>query len=103
MAIFCKITTVTRKKKSIIKINNEEEDMQFEKFIADSSIKLNINGSSVVLENDGCEIDSIEILMHYAESKETIFMLLQDGEVWKKDIVTESFGTGQEILNIQSK
>lgn len=46
-----------------------------------ASEKLNLNGSTVVLETDGTEITEDEVLI---EMKNETLQLLQNGETWRK-------------------
>lgn len=78
MATLCfKIWSGDRVKKTAIVLNKDEN--LYENLILKASQKLNINGSKIVLESDGTDIDECEVLEAF--HKETL-VLLEPNEFW---------------------
>ncbi|XP_050312063.1 uncharacterized protein LOC126747450 [Anthonomus grandis grandis] len=75
-----KIWTLDRKKKSFIVVDDEESGDLYAELILKASTKFGINGSSLVLEEDGTPIDN-ECLSFV---KEKTFTLLAKDEKWFK-------------------
>ncbi|XP_074040911.1 uncharacterized protein [Leptinotarsa decemlineata] len=96
--IFLKVWDVTRKKKSLVYLNEDEEDL-LERTIMKVSQKLDINGSSLVLERDGTPVDENIILKHF---KNEIFILLEPSQQWQEDVclsnITNISGTSTTTL-----
>lgn len=74
-------------------LNNETGCQQFA-FLA--SVKLEINGSTLVLEKDGTEVSDSDILLYL---KEETFILLQPGETWKSPVSEETESTKSTVTN----
>lgn len=55
-----------------------------------ASAKLEINGSTLVLEKDGTEVSDDDVLLYF---KEETLILLQPGETWKSPISDETEST----------
>ncbi|XP_043463964.1 uncharacterized protein LOC122499583 isoform X2 [Leptopilina heterotoma] len=73
-------------KKSVIV---KTETNLFNNFLIRANEKLNINGTTIVLNKDGTEVDDDESLdLWYQEGE--IFMLLQQNEVWKAPSLSEN-------------
>ncbi|KAJ8676639.1 hypothetical protein QAD02_012426 [Eretmocerus hayati] len=77
--VLCKVWDSSRKKKKSLCLTISRNLIT--DFLDTANQKLSINGTSIILEKDGTEIDDSKILLMYCR-KEEIFMVLEDGQEW---------------------
>ncbi|XP_070163042.1 uncharacterized protein [Polyergus mexicanus] len=99
MSYLFKVWSANRKQKISLVIN--QSDNMLSELITKSNNKLGINGSTLVMEKDGTNVDGINDVLKFCSGE--IFMLLQSEEFWSPQNETELHSTAScDTLSIHS-
>ncbi|KAF2891526.1 hypothetical protein ILUMI_14647 [Ignelater luminosus] len=75
MSLLFKVWNITRQKKVFVVLNSDDQQL-YVNLVLKASEKLELDGSTLVLESDGTIIDDDHVLRHL--EKETLILLEKD-------------------------